>query len=66
MQKKIDVNKPLTNAQKAMLEAVADRPVEPDDDCPELTTEQLAQFKKVAEHPRLVWYRQRTVLVTGA
>ena len=37
MHKEIDVNKPLTDAQIAMLQALETRPDEPDTDCPELT-----------------------------
>ena len=35
--KEIDVNKPLIDAQIAMLQALEARPDEPDTDCPELT-----------------------------
>lgn len=52
VRKKIDVNKPLTDAQIAMLQALADRPDEPDADCPELTEVQLSQFRRVAEQKR--------------
>lgn len=46
MHKEIDVNKPLTDAQIAMLQALEARPDEPDTDCPELTEAQLSQFQK--------------------
>ena len=46
--KDIDLNTPLTAAQAEMLEALADRPVTPDEDCPELTPAQIAQFKQIA------------------
>lgn len=46
MLKEIDVNKPLTDAQIAMLQALEARPDEPDTDCPELTEAQLSQFQK--------------------
>lgn len=62
VQKKIDVNKPLTDAQKVMLEALSDRTVEPDDDCPELTAAQLAQFRKVAELKREARRKQTVTL----
>lgn len=52
VRKEIDVNKPLTDAQIAMLQALADRPNEPDADCPELTEVQLSQFRRVAEQKR--------------
>ena len=52
VRKEIDVNKPLTDAQIAMLQALADRQDEPDTDCPELTEVQLSQFRRVAEQKR--------------
>ena len=48
IRKDIDLNTPLTAAQAEMLEALADRPVTPDEDCPELTPAQIAQFKQIA------------------
>ena len=48
----IDLNKPLTSAQKEMLNALATRPVTPDKDCPELTEAQLAQLKRISETNR--------------
>lgn len=38
---------PLTPAQIAELEALKDRPIVFDEDCPETTEEQLRQFKRV-------------------
>ena len=52
VRKNIDLNKPLTDAQTDMLLALADRPDEPDEDCPELTDAQLAQFRRAAERKR--------------
>lgn len=52
IRKEIDINAPLTNEQSRMLEALKDRPIEFDEDCPELTSEQLAQFRRVAEERR--------------
>ena len=46
------INTPLTEEQKAELKALKDRPVTPDEDCPELTPEQIAEFKKAAEERR--------------
>lgn len=48
IRKDIDLNTPLTAAQTEMLEALADRPVTPGEDCPELTPAQIAQFKQIA------------------
>lgn len=50
--KGIDLNEPLTSAQKEMLNALATRPVTPDKDCPELTEDQLAKFKRISEANR--------------
>ena len=46
MHKEIDVNKLLTDAQIAMLQALEARPDEPDTDCPKLTETLLSQFQK--------------------
>lgn len=43
-----DFSEPLTEEQKKMLEALKDRPIEFDEDNPELTEEQLKQFKRVS------------------
>lgn len=48
IRKDIDFNKELTEEQKKMLEALKDRPIEFDEDCPELTKEELSQFKRVS------------------
>lgn len=44
-----DVNRKLTAEEKAMLEALKNRPIEFDEDCPELTGEQLKQFRRISE-----------------
>lgn len=49
IRKEIDLNEPLTEAQKQMLEALKDRPIEFDEDCPELTDEQFRQFRRISE-----------------
>lgn len=41
-------NTPLTEEQKAELRALRDREPEPDDESPEITAEQIAEFKRVA------------------
>ena len=43
-------NTPLTPEQIKRLDALKDRPIVFDEDCPEMTEEQLRQFKRV--HPR--------------
>ena len=47
--KEIDIDAPLTDEQKQMLDALQTRPDQPDDDCPELTPEQLQQLVRVSE-----------------
>jgi len=48
-----DARKELTEEQKKMLLALKDRPVTPDDECPEITADEYADFKRVAEHRRI-------------
>ena len=43
-------NTPLTPEQIKRLDALKDRPIVFDEDCPEMTEEQLRHFKRV--HPR--------------
>ena len=52
IRKEIDPKAPLTDFQRQMLDALKDRPVQPDEDCPELTAEQLAQMIRVSEQRR--------------
>lgn len=51
VKKVIDLSnpKPLTEEQIQMLEALKDRPIEFDEDCPELTEEELRQFTRVSK-----------------
>lgn len=44
----IDFNEELTAGQIKMLEALKNSPAVPDEDCPELTDEQLKQMKRVS------------------
>lgn len=50
IREEIDLNKPvtLTAEQKQMLENLKTRPVQPDEDCPELTAKQLAKLASAA------------------
>lgn len=53
----IDVNAPLTEEQKAELEYLrnmSDDDIVYDEDCPKLTEEQLAQFKRVNPRPKKI------------
>lgn len=62
IRKEIDLNAPLTDEQKQMLKALKDRPIEFDEDCPELTEEQLSQFKRVSEEHRAERRKQTVTL----
>lgn len=47
--KNIDIYAPLTEGQKTMLEKSAADPIVFDEDCPELTAEELSEFKRVSD-----------------
>ena len=49
VRKKIDVSAPLTEEQKKMLEDAENTPVSYDEDSPELTEEELMEFKRVSD-----------------
>lgn len=49
IRKEIDIKKPLTADQIEMLDKLETSPVTFDEDCPELTGEQLAEFHRVTE-----------------
>lgn len=48
VRKEIKPDQLLTPAQVEMLNELATRPISPDEDCPELTPEQLAQFRRIS------------------
>ena len=48
----VNLDKPLTKKQIKMLEKMVNRPIVYDEDCPELTEEQLKQFKEAADLKR--------------
>ena len=50
--KEINLNTPLAEAQIEMLSTLSATPAVPDEDCPELTLEQLANFKRISEANR--------------
>lgn len=56
----IDFDKELTEDQLRELEEAENAPFVPDEDCPELTDEQLRQFKRVSKE-RQEKYRNQTV-----
>lgn len=47
--KDVDITKPLTTEQTEMLKRSEAMPITFDEDCPELTAEQLAQFRRVSD-----------------
>ncbi|MDE5576917.1 MAG: hypothetical protein K2J11_05990 [Oscillospiraceae bacterium] len=51
IKKEIDFNQKLTDEQIKMLEALKNRPIAFDNDCPELTKEELSGFKRVNAEP---------------
>ena len=46
--KEIDPTQSLTPSQVEMLHNLESRPISPDEDCPELTMEQLTQFRRIS------------------
>ena len=53
VRKEIDFDKGLTPEQMKMLEEMETAPIEFDEDCPELTEEQLKSFKRVLTENRI-------------
>lgn len=49
--KELDLCKPLTDTQTEMLLALVERPVTPDEDCPELTATQLSMHQRGLRQP---------------
>ena len=48
VRKEIDLTQPLTPSQVEMLHNLESKPISPDEDCPELTMDQLAQFQRIS------------------
>lgn len=48
VRKEIDPTQSLTPSQVEMLHNLESRPISPDEDCPGLTMEQLAQFRRIS------------------
>ena len=48
VRKEIDPTQSLTPSQVEMLHNLESRPISPDEDCPELTKEQLTQFRRIS------------------
>ncbi len=49
VEKDIDIYAPLTKEQEMMLKESSNKPVVFDDDCPELSSDELSEFKRVSE-----------------
>ena len=49
VKRNIDINAPLTEEQKAMLDRSESMPIVFDEDCPELTEAELLEVKRVAD-----------------
>lgn len=48
VRKEIDPTQSLTPSQVEMLHNLESRPISPDEDCPELTMEQLTKFRRIS------------------
>lgn len=62
IEKNIDVTAKPTEEQIKMLEALKDRPVEFDEDCPELTEEELRQFARISSEKQAERRKQTVTL----
>lgn len=62
IKKEIDFDKPLNEEQKAMLKAMEAKPITHDEDFPELTAEELNQFKRVSDERREMRRKQTVTL----
>lgn len=62
IRKEIATDQPLTPSQIEMLNALAERPVTPDENCPELTPEQLSQFRRISAENRKSRQKQTVTL----
>ena len=60
--KDIDITAPLTDEERAELEALKDRPITYDEDCPPLTEEQLERFRLAIEARRAERKRENVTL----
>ncbi len=58
----LEENKPLTTEQRKMLEEAAKYPITFDEDCPELTDEQLKKFKRISKEKREKRRKQNVTL----
>ena len=62
VRKEIDVKAKPTKEQIEMLEAAAKAPITYDEDCPELTAEELAEFKRISDFRKTTRKKQTVTL----
>lgn len=62
VRKNIDAKEPLTAEQLEMLKALEGREPKPDETCPELTAEQLAEFVRISAQSRSERRKQSVTL----
>lgn len=62
VRKEIDVKAKPTKEQIKMLEAAAKAPITYDEDCPELTPEELAEFKRISDFRKTARKKQTVTL----
>ncbi len=63
IRREIDFNEPLTAEQLTMLEKMEACPAQPDEDCPELTADQLARLATAAREKRQRTQNKQTVAI---
>ncbi len=61
MRREIALDEPLTAQQQKMLEELQNRPVQPDQDCPELTPAQIAKLAAAAREYRQQRQNKQTI-----
>ena len=59
---KADPKQKPTDEQIKMLQAAASRPIQFDEDCPELTVDELKEFKRISDEKRMKRRKQTVTL----
>lgn len=62
IRKEINLEEPLTKEQMQMLDTMQNRPACPDEDCPELTDEQMIQMAEAAREKRKAQAKQTVAI----
>ena len=62
VRKEIDIHAKPTKEQIEMLQAAANAPIVYDEDCPELTEEELSEFKRISEFRKASRQKQTVTL----